>query len=181
MQHYGKKLWKCFVFEGSFRGNFLFPACFPCCQQRAASTHPTQPLPVSHRDCHSQEEKENSSGLCGTALIRGFNSGVVDSAVGQYCKICSTAQEGFGGFRLCRLLGHQIKTSRVAFLARIQWTLHCVYEKKNVERREIKIRKHHLLGGSCNLIAGLWRTTGIIINIWLKKARVKNVKCKREV
>lgn len=109
MQHYGKKLWKCFIFEGNFRGNFLFPACFPCCQQRAASTHPTQPLPVSHRDCHSQEEKENSSGLCGTAVIRGFNSGVVDSAVGQNCGICSTAQEGFGGFRLCRLLGHQMK------------------------------------------------------------------------
>lgn len=104
MQHYAKKLWKHFIFESNFRGNCLFPARFPCCQQRAASTQPTQALPVSHRDCHSQQEKENSSGFYGC-----FNSGLVDSAVGQNWGICPMAQEGLGGFRLCRFLGHQIK------------------------------------------------------------------------
>lgn len=174
MQHYVKKSCKGFIFESNFKGNALFPACFPRCQQRAASTHPLQPLPVSHRDCQSREQ--NSSGFCGRAVIWGFNSGVVDSAVGQNCGICSPAQR-FGGFRLCRFFGHLDRTSRMAFLARIQ----CCYvvfmkkkkKRKKVEIREIEIRKHLLLGGSCSLIAGLWRTTGIIINIWLKKARVK--------
>lgn len=109
MQHYVQKLWKRFISESNFRGNSLFPACFPCYQQRAASTHPTQPLPVSPRDCHRLEEKQNSSGLYVTAVICGFNSAVVDSAVGQNCGICSTGQEGSRGFRLCRFLGHQIK------------------------------------------------------------------------
>lgn len=127
IQLHVKKLCKGFIFESNFRGNSLFPACFPCCQQRAASTHPTQPLPVSHRDCHSQEE--NSSDFYGMAVIHGFNSGVVDSAVGQNCGICSAAQ-GFAGFRLCRFLGHQIKHLEWLFWQEFNVLMLCLWEKK---------------------------------------------------
>lgn len=145
MQHYAKKLWKCFIFESNFRGNSLFLASFPCCQQREVSTHSTQPLPLSYRDSHSREEKENSSGSYGTAGVCGFNSGVVDSAVGQNCGICSTAQEGFGGFRLCRFLGHQIKYPEWLFWQEFNGP-YAVFMKKKSGEKGNKDKKTPLTG-----------------------------------
>lgn len=77
------------------------------------------------------------------AVIHSFNSGVVDSAVGHNCGICSMAQEGFGAFRLCRFLGHQIKHPEWPFWQEFNGPDVVFMRKKDVERREIKIRNHH--------------------------------------
>lgn len=129
MQHYVKKLWKCFIFKSNFRGNSI--SCMLSLLPAESSIHPFhRAFTCIPQDGHSEEEKENSSGLYGTAVVC-FNSGVMDSAVGQNSGICSTAQEEFGGFRLCRFLGHLIKHPERLFWQEFNGP-YVVFMKKNV-------------------------------------------------